>query len=52
MEKKLEELAEETGNPLSQVRKAYKSAEAKDALKNRIREEKTIAFLKSAATYS
>lgn len=52
LEKKLEEIAEETGNPLSQIRKAYKAAEAKDGLKGRIREEKTIAFLKSAATYS
>jgi trigger factor len=52
LEKKLEEIAEDTGNPLSQVRKAYKTAEAKDALRNRVREEKTIAFLKSAATYS
>ncbi len=52
MEKKLEVLAEESGNPLSQVRKAYKDAESKSSLRARIREEKTIAFLKSAATYS
>lgn len=51
-EKKLEAVADETGNPLSQVRKAYKDAQAKDSLRARIREEKTIAFLKSAATYS
>jgi trigger factor len=52
LEKKLEEIAEDTGNALSQVRKAYKTQEAKDALRNRVREEKTIEFLKSAATYS
>lgn len=51
-EKKLETIAEETGNPLSQIRKAYKAPESKEGLKGRIREEKTIAFLKSAATYS
>jgi trigger factor len=52
VEKKLEAIAEESGNPLSQVRKAYKTQESKDNLKTRVREEKTIAFLKSAATYS
>lgn len=52
LEKKLETIADETGNPLSQVRKAYKDAQSKDGLKGRIREEKTIAFLKAAATYS
>ncbi|MBK7864680.1 MAG: trigger factor [Archangiaceae bacterium] len=52
LEKRLEALAEETGNPLSQVRKAYKTAEAKESLRSRVREEKTIAFLKSNATYS
>ncbi|MBL8954029.1 MAG: trigger factor [Myxococcaceae bacterium] len=52
VEKKLEALAEESNSPLSQVRKAYKDGESKNALKSRIREEKTIAFLKSAATYS
>ena len=52
VEKKLEGLAEETGSPLSQVRKHYKEAQAKEALQARIREEKTIAFLRSAATYS
>jgi trigger factor len=52
IEKKLEVLSEESGSPLSQVRKAYKDSESKSALRSRIREEKTIAFLKSAATYS
>jgi len=52
IEKKLEALSEESGSPLSQVRKAYKDSESKSALRSRIREEKTIAFLKSAATYS
>ena len=52
VEKKLESIAEETQNPLSQVRKAYKEQQSKEALRSRIREEKTIAFLKAAATYS
>lgn len=51
VEKKLESIAEESQNPLSQVRKAYKEQQSKDALRSRIREEKTIAFLKAAATY-
>jgi trigger factor len=51
-EKKLESLSEESHNPLSQVRKAYREPKSRDALLSQIREEKTIAFLKSAATYS
>lgn len=48
-EKKLEELAEETGSPLSKVRKEFKTQESKDGLNHRIREEKTIAWVKSQA---
>lgn len=51
-EKKLEELAAETGQGLSQVRKAFKDAAQKRSLLARIREEKTIEFLKTHATYS
>ncbi len=51
-EKKLEELAAESGLPLSQVRKQLKDSDAKEALAGRLREEKTIEFLKSRAKYS
>lgn len=52
LEKKLEEIAEETGSPLSSVRKELKKGEAREGLEHRIKEEKTIAFLKSVATFS
>jgi trigger factor len=48
-EKKLEELAEETGSPLSKVRKEFKTQESREGLEHRIREEKTIALVKSLA---
>jgi trigger factor len=51
-EKKLEELAEETGSPLSKVRKELKTQEAREGLEHRIREEKTLALVKSQAQYS
>lgn len=51
-EKKLEELAAEANMPLSQVRKQFKDADSKEALAMRLREEKTIEFLKSRAKYS
>jgi trigger factor len=51
-EKKLEELAEETGTPLSKVRKEFKATEAREGLVHRIREDKTLALLKSQAQYS
>lgn len=51
-EKKLEELAEETGSPLSKVRKEFKTQEAREGLEHRIREEKAIAFVKSQAQYT
>jgi trigger factor len=52
LEKKLEELAEEGGQALSTVRKYYKDEEERQGLVSRVREQKTIEFLKSQATYS
>lgn len=46
---RLEKLATDSGLPLDQVKKQYQSAEARDALKNRTKEEKVIAFLKQHA---
>ena len=51
-EKKLEELAEETSSPLSKVRKEFKTAESREGLEPRIREEKTIALVRSQAQYT
>lgn len=51
IEKKLEEIATEANASLSQVKKHYKDSEAKEGLKRRIQEDKTVAFLKSVATY-
>lgn len=51
-EKKLEELANESNVALSQVRKQFRDPESKEALAMRIREEKTIAFVKARAKYS
>lgn len=52
LEKKLEDLAEEGGQALSTVRKYYKDEEERQGLVSRVREQKTIEFLKSQATYS
>ena len=52
LEKKLEELAEEGGQALSTVRKHYRDEEERRGLVGRVRERKTIEFLKSQATYS
>lgn len=52
MEKKLEQIAEEDQIALSQVQKRFRSPEDREGLKLRLREEKTIEFLKSRATYS
>ncbi|MBX5481478.1 MAG: trigger factor [Myxococcaceae bacterium] len=51
-EKKLEALAAEANVPLSQLRKQFKDEESREALAMRLREEKTIEFLKSRAKYS
>ncbi len=52
LEKKLEELAEESTQALSTVRKHYKDEEERQGLVSRVREQKTIEFIKSQATYS
>ena len=52
LEKRLEELAEEGGQALSTVRKYYKDEDERQGLVSRVRESKTIEFLKSQATYS
>lgn len=52
LEKKLEQLAAESGQALAQVRKQLKGEDARSNLQARVLEEKTIEFLKSAATYS
>ena len=46
---RLEKLATDSGLPLDQVKKQYQSADARDSLKNRTKEEKVIAFLKQHA---
>jgi trigger factor len=51
VEKKLEQMAEENNVALSQVRKQFREADAQESLSMRIREEKTIEFLKSHAKY-
>jgi trigger factor len=52
IEKKLEQLAEEGQAPLAAVKKHFKDPEARRGLVLRLREGKTIEFLKSQATYS
>ncbi|EAU67079.1 hypothetical protein STIAU_4143, partial [Stigmatella aurantiaca DW4/3-1] len=52
VEKKIEDLAAEAGQPVSAVRKYFKSAEERMGLSLRLREEKTIEFLKAQAKYS
>jgi trigger factor len=52
LERKLEEVSNETGQPLSAVRKHYKDEDERKALVSRAREQKTIEFLKSNATYA
>jgi trigger factor len=51
VEKKLAALAEESGVALSQVRRQFRDPEAQEALAMRLREEKTIEFLRSRAKY-
>ncbi len=43
-------IADEVGMPLAKVQQQTRSAEAREALKNRIREEKALSVLSSAAT--
>jgi trigger factor len=49
IEQKLEKLAQESGQPLSQIQKAFKGAEERQGLFLRLREEKTVEFLKAHA---
>ena len=51
VDKKIAELAAESGTAVSQVRKQFRDAEAREALSMRLREEKTIEFLRSRAKY-
>ncbi|OJT21010.1 trigger factor [Archangium sp. Cb G35] len=52
VEKKLEELAKEAKQDISVVRKYFKGANEREGLSLRLREEKTIEFLKGQAKYS
>jgi trigger factor len=46
---RIDQLAQETEQPVSQVRKAFKEANQRRSLELRIREEKTVEFLRSRA---
>ncbi|HYO66928.1 MAG TPA: hypothetical protein VEU33_12665 [Archangium sp.] len=52
VDKKLEELAKEAKQDISVVRKYFKGPEERQGLSLRLREEKTIEFLKGQAKYS
>jgi trigger factor len=52
VEKKIEELATEAGQPVATVRKYFKNPDDRLGLSLRLREEKTIEFLKAQAKYS
>jgi trigger factor len=52
IEKKIEQIAEENRATLAAVRKFYKNPDERRSIWLRLREEKTIEFLKSTATYS
>jgi trigger factor len=52
IEKKMEELAKEAGQPVANIRKYFKSQDDRFGLTLRLREEKTIEFLKAQAKYS
>ena len=49
LDARIDQYATESGAPLHQVRKAFKEPEQKRALEQRVREEKTVEFLKAAA---
>lgn len=49
---RIEQLATESGQALSAVKKHYKNPDERRGLSLRLTEEKTVAFLKSQATYS
>ena len=52
MEKKIAELAKEANQSIDVVRKYFKGPEERQGLSLRLREEKTIEFLKGQAKYS
>ncbi|WP_225412372.1 trigger factor [Stigmatella hybrida] len=52
VDKKIEELAAEAGQPVAAVRKYFNKPEDRMGLSLRLREEKTIEFLKAQAKYS
>ena len=52
LEKRMEEVAAETRQPLSQVRKHFRDDAQRLRLQARLSEEKTLEFLKANATYS
>jgi trigger factor len=52
IEKKIEELAKDSGQPVANIRKYFKSQDDRMGLTLRLREEKTIEFLKAQAKYS
>ncbi|HEY1334054.1 MAG TPA: trigger factor [Myxococcaceae bacterium] len=49
LDARIAQYATESGAPLHQVRKAFKEPEQRKALEQRVREEKTVEFLKAAA---
>ncbi|WP_224243398.1 trigger factor [Hyalangium gracile] len=52
IEKKIEELATESGQPVANIRKYFTRPDDRMGLSLRLREEKTIEFLKAQAKYS
>jgi trigger factor len=52
IEKKIEELANESGQPVANIRKYFTRPDDRLGLSLRLREEKTIEFLKAQAKYS
>jgi len=52
LEKKIEQIAGEASTAVSQVRKHFKDPEQRRSLMLRVREEKTIEFLRANASYS
>jgi len=49
---KLAEIAKDSGQPLAKIRKHFKQPEEQRGLAQKLREEKTVEFLKAAAKYS
>jgi trigger factor len=52
IDKKIEELAKEAGQPVASIRQYFKSQDDRFRLALRLQEEKTIEFLKAQAKYS